>query len=278
MAVYKYRFDSIDELVSALDAPLANARNSSDIIAGAHNTRWACAHRETSCIADTQRHLAAQTFPEGVALVAELTQKLDAPTPVNRRRRPVRAPEGDELDIGRVWDGDLEHAWRNTRREQSVGPSRVLVAVQINAPAYVQASTLAWRGATALAYTSALLEAGFVVELIACTRNTLLDAENSTYSADVTLLGAGEQLDVHKLASLTASGLLFRGVILEHENVVSLRYLSAGTSTGKGPLTASQLDTAGFDYVAVVGENQHDRLTAQSWLQLNIAALDMHQH
>lgn len=271
---HEYRFDSIGELVEAISAPPKIEHNAPERFQfSGERTDWFCAHRPVRTLDDVLGHLNAQTFEPGVQQVTELASQLSAPTPVSRRRKPIRAAEGDELDMGRVWQGDLEHAWRNTQREQSVGPSRVLLAVQINASAYVRAEDLAWRGATALAYTSALLDAGFVVELVACSRNELLDGKNTHYSCDVTLLPAGGQLDVHKLASLVASGLLFRGVILSHELIVSEIKLNGGISTNQGALTASQLDGTGFDYVAVIGEHEQTKRGAEVWLKTNIAAL-----
>jgi hypothetical protein len=273
---HEYRFDSIGELVEAIGAAPKIERNdpTNHIFSGGNRPDWFCEHRKVGSLDDVRGHLSAQTFEPGVTQVSELAAQLSAPTPVSRRRKPIRAAEGDELDMGRVWQGDLEHAWRNTKREQSVGPSRVLVAVQINAHAGVSAERLAWRGATALAYTNALLDAGFAVELIACTRNDLLDDTRTHYSCDVTLLPAGGQLDIHKLASLVASGLLFRGVILPHELIVSEKNLDYGISQNRGALTASQLDGTGFDYVAVIGEKQETQCDAERWLKTNIEALD----
>ena len=272
---YEYRFDSISEMVEAIGAaPKVTSNTPSNHIFSYATASWFCEHRKVRSLDDVRGHLNAQTFEPGVAQVAELAAQLSAPTPVSRRRKPIRAAEGDELDMGRVWQGDLEHAWRNTKREQSVGPSRVLVAVQINAHAGVSAERLAWRGATALAYTSTLLDAGFVVELVACVRNTLLDNTRTPYSCDVTLLPAGGQLDIHKLASLVASGLLFRGVILPHELIVSEQKLDYGISQSRGPLNTRQLDGTGFDYVAVIGEREETQYNAESWLKTNIEALD----
>lgn len=274
---HEYKFDSIHELMAAISVPPTNARNNPNQVFHDGQPHWMCEHRATTSAADAKRHMEAQLFPEGVELVEALAKEVSAPTPVSRRRKAVRGPEGDELDMGRVWQGDLEHAWRLTRREQSVGPSRVLVCVQINASSFVRARDLAWRGATALAYTSALLEAGFVVELVACSRNHLLDGKDTPYSADVTLLPAGSQLDVHKLASLVASGLLFRGVILPHELTVSEHKLDGGVSTNRGALTRDQVDGTGFDYVACIGEGQQDKYGAEHWLKTNIEALDVHK-
>lgn len=271
---YEYRFDSIGELVEAIGAAPQVANNDPNIFSGDQTSDWFCEHRRVRSLDDVRGHLSAQTFEPGVAQVTKLAAQLSAPTPVSRRRKSIRAAEGDELDMSRVWQGDLEHAWRNTRREQSVGPSRVLVAVQINAHAGVSAERLAWRGATALAYTSALLDAGFVVELVACSRSNLLDDKRTPYSCDVTLLPAGGQLDIHKLASLVASGLLFRGVILPHELIVSQKKLDYGISQNRGNLTASQLDGTGFDYVAVIGGQQESQHAAEHWLKANIEALD----
>jgi hypothetical protein len=272
---HEYRFDNIGELVEAIGAtPKVESNDSSrHVFTASKLSSWFCEHRKVRSLADVRAHLSAQTFDPGVAQVTELAAQLSAPTPVSRRRKTIRGAEGDELDMGRVWQGDLEHAWRRTKREQSLGPSRVLVAVQINASAVVSAKRLAWRGATALAYTSALLEAGYVVELVACSRNSLLDDKNTRYSCDVTLLPAGGQLDVHKLSSLVASGLLFRGVLIPHMLIVSEGRLVYGVSLNQ-ELKASQIDGTGFDYVAVIDGCQESQDAAEHWLKTNIEALD----
>lgn len=272
MTVHNYMFESMDDLIQAKRVPFANDRNSRHHLCsdpGQGQLRWVCADRDVRSNADIKKHLAAQVFPAGVARVEKLAAELTAPSPVSRRRKACRADSGDELDMSRVWQGDIENAWRTMRREASVGPSRVLIAINIAGNVNIRAEALAYRGAAAFALATALLDAGYVVSIVACCMTTLNDGDNTPYNAEVSLLQPGGVMDLHKLCSLVASALLFRGVLLDHSLRVSELPLDEGLSKTNGTWDVKKINTVGYDYTAVMERaDNHDE--ASSWLEKQI--------
>lgn len=275
---HNYKFESLADLIAAKHLPHANPQSANNnrgylVNPGRGEPNWMCADRPVYSHADVESHLAAQTFEPGVRRVERLSSQITAPTPKNRRRKPARADSGDELDMGRVWQGDLERAWRTTRREQSVGPSRVLIVVQINASYNTPSEELACRGAAALALASVLRESGYTVSIVAVSHNTLLDGHRTPYNAEITVLAPDQELDLHKLASILASSLVFRGVIVDHEQRVSEHPVEPGTSMSRD-LDITEIDTTGYDMVATLDKNTvTSRETAAVWLKQQLAKL-----
>lgn len=274
MITHNYTFESMDDLIQAKRVAFANEENARHQFTrdpGQGSYRWICADRDARTNDDVCRHLAAQTFPAGVARVEELAATFNAPAPMSRRRKPCRADYGDDLDMSRVWQGDLENAWRTMRREQTVGPSRILIAINIAGSVNIRAEALAYRGAAAFALATSLLDAGYVVSIVACAHTTLNDGSNTPYNAEVSLLQPGGVFDIHKLCSLVASALLFRGVLIDHSLRVSQLPVDEGISRSKSKGTWSANST-GFDYTAVM-EYADNYAQASAWLQKQIQAL-----
>jgi hypothetical protein len=263
-----YKFDSVGELVAALNTPFVcaeNARHGQD-----NDGPWYCSDRKPATYEARVAALNEPTFPAGVLRVEKMMANLQAPTPTSRRRRPARAEAGDELDMGRVWDGDLENAWRTMRRERSVGPSRVLIVVDCGAHAGIDSDAMAQQGAAALALARTLLDSGYVVQIVAATTCLPMTRTAMTYTMEVMVLGAGEEVDIHKLASLTASALLFRAAVLGHQARVLPEVADYGLSRRAG---TPAVDTAGFDYVAQCGDECRTVYGGKDWLAKHLTAL-----
>ncbi len=134
---------------------------------------WECSGIDESwhgfaSYADAQRVLA-----EGDAALAQRAQELASkirdrlPHPQNITRRPVWAAEGDELDRDRVYAGQLDTAWRRTRRERQNAPAVVRLLSAWGASSAYGPEELVWSGVALLAATDALEAAGYRVEAVA---------------------------------------------------------------------------------------------------------------
>lgn len=277
--MYRVSFESIEDLANVASMPFACPDNAKNSYYRDHSDRnWVCQDRDIWTVDDVSRHLRTQLFEPGVKRIEKLAQDLSTPTPRSRRRKAYQSDQGDDLDLQRVWQGDLEHAWRATRREQSVGPSRVLIVVDCGASWAVTSEQLAIRGAAALALASRLREAGYTVAITAASDTKLLDrsgefSAGTRYSAEVCLLAPDQELDIHKLASLIASGLLFRGVLLDHMLKIATTKIHDGIGRSS-PLMPDSANTVGYDYVATALENDLNTVeNANEWLQKHMNAL-----
>lgn len=274
MQVRKRLFESMSDLAAVADAPFVCKdnighnyfRNRGD------DSNWICEDRPILDQAGVAKHLRDQLFAPGVERIERLSAGLSAPAPRSRRRKAYQSDQGDELDMQRLWQGDLDRAWRNTRREHTVGPSRVLIVIDVCAHGGLRAEKLALRGAAALALASSLNEAGYVLGISGAV-NTRDDYAESRYSAEVRLLTPDSELDIHKLASLVASGLLFRGVLMADQVKTCPSSIGAGVGY-VDTLADDTVDATGYDYVATISNSEinypHE---AQAWLTKHMSAL-----
>lgn len=276
----RYKLESLAEAAAVNDLPFvcqANAKNGYYTPSRWAGDYWFCSDRSARSTADVQRLLTEPLFPQGVARIESLAEKITAPTPRSRRRKPRRGAQGDDLDMQRVWQGDLEHAWTEVKREQTVGPARVLIAVNVAGSACVDAAEFACRGAAALALASALQTAGFTVSIVAVAQTTLLDGRNTKICGQATVLAPGQEIDIHKLANLLASALLWRGVFLNCELKYAEHRLEDGISYGHR-FDLREIDTTGFDHVATISENEGSVEAGSEWLKNEMAKIEGNQN
>ena len=266
----RFAFESLADILAAHDAQAKLPTNTGRTEVA--QREWTCSDRRPSTPGDVRSALEAGTFPAGVrrveAAMADMTAASDLAAPTSRRRRPVMTSEGDELNMGRVWDGDLEHAWRTTRRETTTGPSRVYVAVNMRAASCVGASDLAERGSAVLALTSLLQAAGYTVGLFGVADAILLGT-TYRYICEVTLKAPGEELDIHRVANLTTSGMLYRGVIMPHMYKMATMYVHDGLASNPRDIRPDTCNTVGYDRVVVCNELEGN--DARKWVEAQIA-------
>lgn len=108
-------------------------------------------------------------YPEGAAMVAHFhdTLKGSVSRAEGIKRRIVRGPMGDSLDIHSVNRGALDRAWTSTRRSVRKGSGIVRVTVDVCGDSSASVEMLRWRGVAALALCEILTSAGYSVEIVA---------------------------------------------------------------------------------------------------------------
>ena len=111
-------------------------------------------------------------WPKGVERVNELSGSITVPAPKNIKRRLTRGDYGDDLDMQRVYNGDLENAWSRRERKQGIGPKLITLVINIGASCFTKSDELFWRGASALKLSELLTEAGYQVEILAFTSSS----------------------------------------------------------------------------------------------------------
>jgi len=201
--VYDGVLDHNDEVVGKVPGMTTEFSVSDSSFVGRHFASW-----------DDVRKAVREPWPEGAERVEKMTEALrgsDLPQPRSIRRK-VRFSEdgGDEVCLDRYQEG--RPYWRTTRREGSIGPSVLTVAVQIGAPAYRKSAELFWRGACAIALTELLEEAGYSVELWAYSYGQKVFTNGHNAFQAVRVKDGSDRIDVHALATATA-GWYFRTMI-----------------------------------------------------------------
>ena len=108
-------------------------------------------------------------WSEGAEKIIKLSDKLRAlvPMPVGTRRKLRWSDQGDEVEMHRVYTGQLDQAWRSYPRQRDRAPRVISIDVDIGHNNNVSSEDLFWSGAAAVALTDALELAGYRVELFA---------------------------------------------------------------------------------------------------------------
>ena len=84
-----------------------------------------------------------------------------------RRRKRIRDEVGDTLDIGRVWNGQLDKAWERPVRTERQANSikRITLAFDVTANAIVNNDMAMWRAALCTLLVDSLARAGRIFEI-----------------------------------------------------------------------------------------------------------------
>ena len=84
-----------------------------------------------------------------------------------RKRKIRRDDHGDQLDMPRVWNGELETAWSRPARTErmSVDTRRITLAFDVTANASIKNSQAMWRAALCMLLVDAMARAGRIMEV-----------------------------------------------------------------------------------------------------------------
>lgn len=200
----KADYDCVEAFLDAVKAGPADERNRAafnDYFTMPRGT-WYGANCDTG--KDVLR-LVSQGWPDGLAMVAALLDKTRAATarPVDRRRRLVRAEQGDSLDIHAVYRGQLDRAWSVAKRRDNRAPQRLTILANMLCAGYNDSSVLAWRGASAVAIADRLTAAGYQVRLVVGFGG---NCKGARVSCRITVKDFGAPLDEATAAAVTAPG------------------------------------------------------------------------
>lgn len=159
--------------------------------------------------------LARNGWAEGVNLLSDVPTDKDPPTPRTIRRRLRWGDYGDDVDMQRIWAGQLETAWRRPTKAQANGPARVRIIVDSIAYGSEDSASMRWRGVAALRLSDALTEAGYSVQVESGFTALGSDDANNKYVLRTIVKPYEAPLDLAALAATTALPAFFRA--LGHE-------------------------------------------------------------
>lgn len=162
----------------------------------------------------TTLRLIREGWDEGVKLMDSVAGSVDIPTPLSIRRRNVWSDHGDEVDMQRVWQGQLDTAWRRVAKPLGMGPKRVRVVIDSIASAGVEPEQMRWRGVAAMKLADALINAGYSVQVESAFKGNDTD-DGKEWVARVIVKEYTAPLDLSSLAATTAMPAFFRA--LGHE-------------------------------------------------------------
>lgn len=171
------------------------------------------------------RKLVVKGWPEGASrikgLAEQIKDKIQRPTSI--RRRMVWDEQGDELELSKVYSGELDSAWRNPRRTASYAPPVITLYLPWGGNWSEFPEELFWKSAPALAVADALESCGYRVELIAVSRAS--QPRDTDAVTMVTVKPADTPVDLGTLAAVCCHAGIYRtlgfATILHHPAYVS---------------------------------------------------------
>ena len=173
---------------------------------------------------DCIRRLIQQGWGRGVDLMQQVASEVALPTPQNIRRRSRWADQGDDVEMQRIWAGNIEGAWRKMHKASGLGPQRVRILVDSLASAGVDAEEMRWRGVAAMRLADALITAGYSVQV----ESVFEGHRDDKYRLRVIVKDYTAPLDLSSLAATTACPAFFRQLGHEWQFVPTKHRTSAG--------------------------------------------------
>lgn len=145
-----------------------------------------------------------------VNMAQELRDDLGNLEPVAIKRTRVWTDEGDELDYDRFRNGDLEIAWRGSRRRKraKLAPAITIVVNWANACSQ-SAEQLFWTGAVGVALVDLLENAGYETAVVAAAAGWQRGARSQSI-VSVSAKDFGDPLRIEALAGLLCHAGVYR--------------------------------------------------------------------
>jgi hypothetical protein len=141
-------------------------------------------------------------WEEGAERIRQL-QATEMTQPKSVKRHMVRADQGDSLDIHAVYRGDLNTAWRRTKRDRRPSPAVVRVVAVVAGSCMQSPNQFFYRGAAVAKLTDLLTQAGYSVEVVAaCVAQQIGADRNGDYCHTITLKHSTAPLDLSQLAAV----------------------------------------------------------------------------
>lgn len=123
------------------------------------------------------------------------------------RRVPTWNGFGDELDIHRVYQGQLDKAWRRTIREEAAHETKlVTLFIQTGGLGMESAKASLWRAAVAILLMEDLVNAGKSVKLVAGAYSDGVTVKGHGVCTSINIKNYNESLSVERLAAMSHLG------------------------------------------------------------------------
>lgn len=209
----KHVYDSIQDITS-IKTPYLNENNKKKWASYANSYKdikstWLSPNGSTNVEIE---QFCKTGWQDGSDKALKLIDTISLPIVESVKRKRVRSDRGDELDIHQVYRGELNKAWKRTKRLSKKAPKRFTLVARIGANCNTDSDELFWRGVSTLALATVLTKAGHSVEIIGYIQNNGCygNKANSSRLDIVTVKNFQNPLDVDALANVLCLSGFFR--------------------------------------------------------------------
>ena len=203
------QFDSMTELLAVATSETfrcaTNREAMADIDKRATDAKWhGYAHKSTADIV----RIARTGWQFGADRIQKSMGSIDVQPAQSVRRRATWADDGHEIDMQRVYAGNLDTAWRKVKRLTVTAPKRVHIVCNIVINAHIPHETLFWRGAAAAKLADVLVEAGYAVKMTMAT----LTNDEGVRLTKTTIKDYADPMDINSVAAAIALPAMLRNI------------------------------------------------------------------
>lgn len=249
MAEYIHQYDSLTALYSAVHLKPSAANRKHPIAKYFRDDYRDPRNRELGGHAwygiDTDKPSEAinailKGYKPGLETIQRAAAQLE-PFPIKSvKRTRARGAQGDDLDIMRVYDGQLDKAWSTTKALSGSAQygKEIKIACDVGGTHYTNSDALKWRGAFAAILADAYAQAGYRVEVLAYAYNrNMIDGEyggGTALQTTVKVCDSADPFDLEKLANTICFPGFLRTLIFEDFLTVPLRIRDGLGHSGTG--------------------------------------------
>ena len=175
------------------------------------------------------------------------------------KRKRTRGSQGDELDIHRVYQGQLDKAWsKSIRVEVAQKFHLVTLLIDYGGNSSESATNSLWRTAVVVRLAEELERAGKSVQIIAsfaCTGSSI--SHNKMLSSSLMIKKYNEKLSMERLAAMSHIGSFrvfgFLGIVCQEEQATSDLGYDSGVSIENMPIHLQEEIDGGHMKVVIIG-------------------------
>jgi len=176
------------------------------------------------------------------------------------KRKRIRCDQGDELDIHKVYQGQMDKAWSKTERIE-VAQKFHLVTLMINygGNCDIKAEDSLWRAAVAVRLATELEAAGKSVQILVGTvSNATSNSHNKLFTESVVIKRFNQKLSMERLAALSHIGAFrvfgFLGIVSQPSEAVGSLGYSSNFSENTMPIHLQEEVDAGHTKFIHIGQ------------------------
>lgn len=203
-------------------------------------------------------------WPEGAKMARESLTSIQLPRMRSSRRRRVRGAMGNELDIHRVYSGQLDTAWDTMRREatEHSGQFNAVLVVHTQTESSVRSYEAFWRGAAAALIADLIQQSGRGVQVVLNISLDYLSTQDDSKSCiSLTLKDFGEPMDLERLIVGTSVG-FYRGELFRAKHCMTFPVRYGFGYIRSNPIYPLHIQGANT-YLVEVPHNIYSRGSAQ---------------
>jgi len=140
--------------------------------------------------------------------LGDIVGKGESVTVKKRKRKKIKDRFGDEIDIHKIYQGELDKAWKRSIRDVVDSQHHLIsIMIDVDCAARVNANDTLWRAAVAVKLVDALQKAGKSIRIIVGSSSKDVSPETKKiHTTSIVVKQYNESLSLDRLAAMSYAG------------------------------------------------------------------------